>query len=103
MFTETLSQAVDRLTAHGYTDDFRAEPDGLRAVVAGILYRPKSLVVEEIARSEGISDPADEAIVLALHCREDGIKGTYTVPFGPAMGALDAEMMHRLRDTTTRE
>ena len=75
----------------------------MRAIVAGILYRPESLVVEEVARFEGISDPADEAIVLALHCREDGIKGTYTVPFGPGMGALDAEMMHHLRDTTKRE
>ncbi len=103
MFTETLSQAVDRLTAHGYTDDFRAEPDGMWALVAGILYPPESLVVEEVARFEGISDPADEAIVLALHCREDGTKGTYTVPFGPGMGALDAEMMHRLRDMTKRE
>ena len=103
MFTESLSQAVDRLTAQGYTDDFRAEPDGMRAVVAGVLYRPESLVVEEIGRFEGISDPADEAIVLALHCREDGIKGTYTLPYGPEMGALDAEMMRRLRDTTTRK
>ena len=103
MFTDTLSQGVDRLTALGYTDEFRAEPGGMRALVAGILYRPESLVVEEVARFEGISDPADEAIVLALHCREDGIKGTYTTPFGPVMGALDAEMMHLLRDTTTRE
>ncbi len=103
MSTQTLSQAVDSLTAHGYTDEFRAEPDGLRAVVAGILYRPELLVVEEVVRFEGISDPADEAIVLALHCIEDGIKGTYTVPFGPGVGALDAEMMHRLRDATTRE
>ena len=75
----------------------------MRAIVAGILYRPESLFLEEVARFEGISDPADEAIVLALHCREDGIKGTYTVPFGPGMGALEAEMMHRLRDATTRE
>ena len=103
MCTETLSHAVDRLTAHGYTDDFRAEPDGMRALVAGTLYQPELLVVEEVARLEGLSDPADEAIVLALHCKEDGIKGTYTVPFGPGMGALNAEMMHRLRDATTRE
>jgi hypothetical protein len=103
MFTETLSQAVDRLTAAGYTDDFRAEPDGMRAVVAGVIYRPESLAIEEVVRFEGISDPADEAIVFALHCREDGIKGTYTVPFGPEMGALDAEMIRGLRNTTPRE
>ncbi len=103
MFTETLSQAVDRLTAGGYEDFFRAEPDGLRAVVAGVLYQPESLVVEEVVRFEGISDPADEAIVLALNCREDGIKGTYTAPFGPVMGALDAEMVRRLRGVTSRQ
>ena len=103
MFTETLSQAVDRLTAAGYTDDLRAELDGMRAVVAGIAYRPESLAIEEDVRFEGITDAANEAIVLALHCREDGIKGTYTLPFGPGMGALDAEMIRRLRNTTTRE
>jgi len=64
---------------------------------------PAAKSVQEVARFEGISDPADEAIVLALHCREDGVKGTFTVPFGPGMGALDAEMMRRLRDTPTRE
>ena len=37
MCTETLSQAIDRLTAQGYTDEFRAESDGMRAVVAGLL------------------------------------------------------------------
>ncbi len=101
MLTETLSEAVDRLTVAGYEDSFRAEPDGLRAIVDGVLRRPESLVVEEVVRFEGSSDPADEAMVLALHCREDGIKGTYTVPFGPGIGALDAEMIRRLRDKTT--
>ena len=100
MLTEPLSESVDRRTAAGYEDSFRAEPEGLRAVAAGVLHRPESLVVEEIVRFEGISDPADEAMVLALHCREDGIKGTYTVPFGPGIGALDAEMVRRLRNKT---
>jgi hypothetical protein len=71
--------------------------------MASVFWWPTLLVVEEVARFEGSSDPADEAIVLALHCREDGIKGTYTLPYGPEMGALDAEMMRRLRDTTTRK
>ena len=96
MFTETLSQAVDRLTAAGYTDDFRAEPGGLRAVVADILYPPESLCLVEIDRFEGPTDPADEALLLALTCEADGIKGTYTVTYGPGIGALDAEMVRRL-------
>ncbi len=103
MFTETLSQAVDRLTADGYTDDFRAEPGGLRAIVADVLYRPESLDIEEIVRFEGITDPADEAIVLALRSEKDGIKGTYAVAYGPGMGPLDAEMIRRLPDKRTRQ
>ncbi len=103
MFMETLSQAVDRLTAGGYADDFRAEPGGLRALGADVLYRPESLAVDEVVRFEGITDPADEAIVLALHCEKDGTKGTYAVAFGPGMGALDAEMVRRLPAGTTRE
>ena len=69
MLTETLSEAVDRLTAAGYEDSFRAEPEGLRAVAAGVLHRPESLVVEEIVRFEGISDPAAEAADLPAACR----------------------------------
>ncbi len=103
MCTETLSQAVDRLTAHGYSDQFRAEPDGMRAVVAGILYRPELLVVEEVTRFEGASVTRQTNSLSSRYAAIDGIKGTYTVPFGPGMGALDAEMMHRLRDATTRE
>jgi hypothetical protein len=34
--------------------------------------------------------------VLALTCEGDGIKGTYTVAYGPGIGALDAEMGRRL-------
>ena len=54
-------------------------------------------------RFQGIRDPAHDAIVLALHCTEDGIKGTYPVPFGPGMDALEDEMMRLLRETTPRE
>lgn len=52
MLTEARSQAVDRLTAEGYTDDFRAEPGGLRAVVADVLDQPEALAIEEVVRKE---------------------------------------------------
>jgi hypothetical protein len=65
-------------------------------VVADILYQPESLCLPEIDRFEGITGPADEALVLALTCEEDGIKGTYTIVYGPGIGALDAAMVRRL-------
>jgi hypothetical protein len=96
MSTETVSEAVDRLSAAGYTDDFRAEPEGLRAVGTGCVHRPESLTIDEIVRFEGASDPDDEAIVFALRCEAHHIKGTYAVPYGINLPEIDAEMVQRL-------
>jgi hypothetical protein len=95
---ETLSEAVERLTAAGYEHDFRAEPDGLRAVGTSCVHRPESLVIEETLRFEGESDPQDEAALFALRCEAHGTRGTYVVAYGPAMDPLDADMVRRLSD-----
>ena len=62
-----------------------------------MLSSPSRFIAGKLTLSiEGLTDPADEALVLALTCEADGIKGTYTVPYGPGIGALDAEMVRRL-------
>jgi hypothetical protein len=99
---ETLSQAVERLTAAGYRDDFRAEPGGLRALGTGCIHAPESLVIDELVRFEGASDPEDEAILFALRCAKHGTRGTYVAAYGPSMDPLDAEMVRRLRDGRRR-
>jgi GrpB-like predicted nucleotidyltransferase (UPF0157 family) len=96
MSVETVSHAVDRLTAGGYRDDFRAEVDGLRAVHAGCVHPPESLIINEVVRFEGITDPDDEAIVFALRCEPHGVTGTYATSYGAGMAALDADMVRRL-------
>jgi len=95
---ETLSQALERLTVAGYEHDFRAEPDGLRAVGTACVHRPESLVIEEALRFEGQSDPQDEATLFALRCELHGTRGTYVVTFGPGVDPVDAERVHRLAD-----
>ena len=102
MGMETLSQAIERLTAAGYTLDFRAEAGGLHAVGVSCLHAPESLVIEEIVRFEGASDPQDEAALFALRCTEHGTRGTYVVAYGPSMDPLDAEMVGRLTDGRRR-
>lgn len=99
---ETLSQAVERLTAAGYRDEFRAEGTGLRAVETGCLHEPESLAIEEVVRFEGASDPQDEAVLFALRCETHGTRGTYVVPYGPDVDSLDAEMVRRLADRRRR-
>ena len=93
---ENLAHAVERLTKAGYRDDFRAERGGLRAVKAGRVYDPESLVVDEVVRFEGESDPDDQVVVFALRSESSGTRGTYVVTYGTNVGPIDGEMMRRL-------
>jgi len=93
---EDLAHAVERLTKMGYRDDFRAERDGLRAVQEGRTYEPESLIVEDLLRFEGESDPGDEVVVYALSSESSETRGTYVVTYGTYVDPIDAEMMRRL-------
>jgi hypothetical protein len=93
---EDLAHAVERLTRAGYRDDFRAERGGLRAVRAGQLFEPEALVVEQVERFEGESDPGDEVVVFALSSESSGTRGTYVVTYGTYIDPIDAEMVRRL-------
>ena len=97
-----VARAVERLTAAGYRDDFRAERDGLRAVKSGRIYEPESLDVDEVLRFEGESDPDDEVVIYALYDASRGAKGTYVVTYGTYVDPLDAEMLRRLSRSAAR-
>ena len=99
---ETLSQALERLAAAGYDQAFRAEEGGLRAVEIDCLHEPEALVVEDIVRFEGASDPEEQAALFALRCDAHGTRGTYVVAYGPSMDSLDVEMTRRLSDGRSR-
>lgn len=99
---ETLSEALARLAAEGYREEFRAERDGLRALEAGCVHAPEELVIEETVRFEGTSDPSDEAVLFALRCTAHGTRGTYVVAYGPDTDARDAAMVQRLGEGRRR-
>jgi hypothetical protein len=93
---ETLSEAVDRLRAAGYRDSFRAEAGGIRALGADRLYAPEQLVIDEVVRFEGTSDPADEAILFALRADDGAVRGTFVSGYGPTIEPEKAELVRRL-------
>jgi hypothetical protein len=101
-FERRLSEVVDRLTQSGYTDSFRGEADGVRALKANLLHQPEELVVEAIERFEGVTDPGEEAIVLAIRCRTHGCRGTYITPYGKNMSTTDARFISRIPDARRR-
>jgi hypothetical protein len=95
---ETMVDALHRFGKRGYTDEFQARPEGLRSLNTGEVFCPEDLVVEDVARFEGASDPGDQATIFALRSESGETRGTYTVTFGTYMDALDAEMVPRLRE-----
>ncbi len=96
MAMETISEALARLTAAGYADEYRAEANGLRSSRTGEILPPDRFRVDEIVRFEGESDPSEESAIFALTANAGDGKGTYTIAYGPLMDALDADMVRRL-------
>jgi hypothetical protein len=101
-FEPGMAGVIDRLTQAGYGDTFKGELGGVHALRSGHIHRPEDLQVDSIDRFEGISDPDDQAIVLAIDCPSDGCRGTYAVPYGNNMSAVDGALIARIPDARKR-
>lgn len=97
MCKDSIIEAISRLSTRGYADYFRAESGGLRAQRAGTLHQPEKMIIEDILRFDGDTDPGQEAIVFALRCNDSGTRGTYTVAFGLSMDEMDVKVVQRLQ------
>lgn len=93
---ETLTQAMARLRAEGYVEDFSASDSGeLQCGRCGARQAPEHMSVDITVRFEGDSNPDDEAILLALSC-EGGDRGLYASAFGADTPPADAQVLRRL-------
>ncbi len=93
---ETILEAAARLREAGYVADFSATEDGrLRCGACGTEHDPETMVIDETVRYEGLSDPGDETILLALRCGCDR-RGLYTTAYGANAGTGDTAVLRRL-------
>jgi len=97
-YERRMSDVVDLLTQAGFTETFRGEIGGIRGMKNGLLHRPDELEIVRIDRFEGISNPEDETMVLALSCKAHGCHGTYITPYGKDMPSVDATLIRRIPD-----
>jgi hypothetical protein len=102
---ETLSEAMQRLELAGYQRCFRAHRDGLLEATGDppVRVRPEDMVVDEMVRFEGQSNPGDEAVLFALRSYDGSSKGTFVSNFGPGTEPADVAAIHRLDVRTARE
>jgi hypothetical protein len=104
---DTVSDAMRRLQADGYTGNWFATADHqFSCTVTGDVIDPATVEIDHILRFEGQSDPDDMTILYALR-GPTGAKGLYSAPFGANTPADDAEviarMQHRTADGTLDE
>lgn len=93
---ETVSEAVRMLAARGFLDELRFDRRGLTCAKCGTVHEPGRVVVRHTFRFEGPTDPADEAIVLAIECPSCGHRGVVVSAYGPAADPELFEALTRL-------
>jgi hypothetical protein len=93
---ETLLEATTRLRHRGFDEDFAATAPGrLWCEGCGRDHDPAEMIIDEMVRYEGASDPDDQTILLALDSA-CGRRGLYSAAFGTATPAEDVAVLHRL-------
>lgn len=94
---DTLSDAIRRLQADGYTGNWFANAQHhLECNESGETIDPAEVLIDHIMRFEGQSDPGDMAILFALRT-PSGSRGTYSAPFGSDTTPEDADVIARMQ------
>jgi hypothetical protein len=93
---ETMHQAISRLERRGFSEAFHATRGGELQVDDAPPLAPEFLVIEEMVRFEGESDPEDEAVLFALSSQDGRVHGTFVASFGTPSDAASAEAIQRL-------
>jgi len=96
MARESLSETQVRLADAGFGDDLVATGSRLRSTTIGVERDPATLKAGEIVRFEGVSDPDEEAVLVAVSTRGGVPLGTFTTPCGPWASADQGEILRHL-------
>lgn len=100
---ETMTEAIGRLERAGYRESFQARGGMLYGLKGERSYAPEELVVQEIVRFEGESDPGDSTMLFALRSRDESILGTFVTGYGTSADAESAAVVAKLEANQPRE
>jgi hypothetical protein len=89
----TVTDATRRLQEAGYTGSWYANDAGqLVCGECGAAFDPAEVIVDEVLRFEGQSDPDDEMILFAVRgpCND---RGVYSAAYGPYQSPEDTAVI----------
>lgn len=94
---------IEQWEAEGWSGTFRVVAGGRVACgQCGGDHPAADVQVDRLGRHEGLTNPEDEELLLALTCRTCGHRGTLTVAYGPYASAEEAEVVQLLPDARPR-
>lgn len=92
----TVSEVLNHLKSKGYVVDFNLDDNCLTCHSNSLKIHPEEFMIDKHYRFEGISDPADEAIVYAISSTKHDIKGTLVHGYGISSDKLTNDMIKAL-------
>lgn len=95
---DTVTEAVNDLEKRGYTTNFSLWPETECMVCreTSLSLSPGEFEIDELYRFEGMTDPGDEMIVMAISSKEHMVKGVVVNAFGMYSDSLTEKITKRL-------
>jgi hypothetical protein len=94
----TVSEVIAHLQKEGYTVDFNLKANCLECSGTDLQIHPEDFVIDKHYRFEGLSDPADEAVVYAISSPKYHLKGILVNGYGPSSDPLTDQMIEALKE-----
>jgi hypothetical protein len=93
---ETLTDALKNLSERGFTYNFNLAENCLECKEVNRIFYPDEFHIAEYYRFEGMTDPADSAVLYAIESH-DGLKGVLVNAYGVYADVISANMVAKLR------
>jgi hypothetical protein len=91
----TLAYCSNKAVEDGYTENFKATPEGLESMETNKKYQPEEVKVVNFYRFEGVTDPADMSVLYVIEAN-DGAKGTLVDAYGAYSDFDVAKVIRRI-------
>lgn len=93
---ETMTDALQNLNERGYAYNFNLADSCIECREINLTLHPEQFAITEFYRFEGMTDPADSAVVYAI-VADNGIKGVLVNAYGVYADSLSSDMVKKLR------
>jgi len=94
---DTLTAAVEDLDKRGYEYDFVLAQDCIECKSLDLQLMPEEFEIDEFYRFEGMTDPADSAVIYAISSPVGNLKGVLIDAYGVYAENVSPELLTKLK------